>query len=202
MATYKLPELGYAYDALDPHIDAQTMELHHSKHHASYVAGLNAALEKLESARKNGDFAAVKHLSREVAFHGSGHALHSIFWKNMGPNGGGIPSGSLAEAINRDFGSFDSFKAQFIAAAGAVEGSGWAILGHHRLDDGSERLMVVQAEKHQNLTVQGITPLLVLDVWEHAYYLRYQNRRPEYVKAFFNIINWSDVAQRYEAANI
>lgn len=200
MDKYTLPDLPYAYDALEPHIDKETMKLHHDLHHASYVAGLNAALEKLEAARANGDFAAVKHLSREVAFHGSGHSLHNIFWTNMGPNGGGEPTGDLADAISSNFGSYDAFKAHFIAAAGAVEGSGWAILGHHKHDDGSDHLIVVQAEKHQNLTVQGITPLLVLDVWEHAYYLRYQNRRPEYVKAFFNVINWDDVASRYAAA--
>jgi Fe-Mn family superoxide dismutase len=197
MSKYTLPDLPYAYDALEPHIDAQTMKLHHDLHHKSYVDGLNAALDKLDAARKSGDFSAVKHLSREVAFHGSGHAMHCIFWTNMSPNGGGEPDGELAEAIKKDFGSFDAMKSQFSAAAGAVEGSGWAILGNHKHDDGSHHLVVIQSEKHQNLTVQGITPILVLDVWEHAYYLKYQNRRPEYVKAFWNVVNWSDVAEGY-----
>ena len=197
---YTLAPLPYDYNALEPHIDAETMKLHHDIHHAGYVTGLNNALKKLDEARKSGDMGLVKHWSREAAFHGSGHFLHAIFWKNMSPNGGGEPSGALAEAIKADFGSFDAFAKQFSAAAGAVEGSGWAILGYKKDDDGTGQLMIVQAEKHQNLTVQGITPLLVLDVWEHAYYLRYQNRRPEYVKAFFNVINWADVAKRYEAA--
>ena len=197
---YTLAPLPYDYDALEPHIDAETMKLHHDIHHAGYVAGLNNALKKLDEARKSGDMGLVKHWSREEAFHGSGHFLHEIFWNNMSPNGGGEPTGALAEAIKADFGSYDAFAKQYSAAAGAVEGSGWAILGYKKADDGSGQLMIVQAEKHQNLTVQGIIPLLVLDVWEHAYYLRYQNRRPEYVKAFFNVINWDDVAKRYEAA--
>lgn len=201
MSKYTLPELPYAYDALEPHIDAQTMKLHHDLHHKSYVDGLNSALEKLEAARESGDFSAVKHLSREVAFHGSGHHLHTIFWNNMSPNGGGEPGGKLADAIKADFGSFENMQKQFNAASGAVEGSGWGILGYHKHEDGSGHLVVIQAEKHQNLTVQGITPLLVLDVWEHAYYLRYQNRRPEYVKAFWNVVNWDDVAGRFEKAS-
>jgi Fe-Mn family superoxide dismutase len=200
MTEYKLPPLPYAYDALEPHIDKETMTLHHDKHHLAYVNGLNAALKKLEEARAKGDFGAVKHLSREVAFHGSGHSMHCIFWTNMSPNGGGKPTGALADAIKRDFGSFDAFKAQFTAAANAVEGSGWAILGHHKHDDGSGHLLVIQAEKHQNLTVQGITPILVNDVWEHAFYLKYQNRKPDYVNAWWNVVNWDDVAKRYDAA--
>jgi Fe-Mn family superoxide dismutase len=156
---------------------------------------LNNAEAKLSEARENGDLGLVKHWSRELAFHGSGHYLHSIFWNNMKPNGGGEPSGELAEAIIRDFGSFEAFKAQFIAAANQVEGSGWAILACKCDLDG--KLSILQSEKHQNLTQWGVTPLLVLDVWEHAYYLKYQNRRPEYTKAFFNVINWEDVEKRY-----
>jgi Fe-Mn family superoxide dismutase len=196
---HKLPPLPYAYDALEPYIDEQTMRLHHDIHHAGYVKGLNTAEEKLAEARKAGEFSLVKHWSREAAFHGSGHLLHSIFWPNMiaASQAKAEPSGALAEAIKSDFGSFDAFKAQFIAASGAVEASGWGILAY-RPDDDS--LVILTAEKHQNLTQWGVVPLLVLDVWEHAYYLKYQNRRGEYVQNFFNIINWDDVAGRYGQA--
>jgi Fe-Mn family superoxide dismutase len=196
---HQLPPLPYAYDALEPYIDEQTMRLHHDLHHAAYVAGLNTAEAKLAEARQAGDFALVKHWSREAAFHGSGHLLHAIFWPNMiaASQAKAAPGGALAEAIDHDFGSFDAFKAQFQAAAVAVEGSGWAILAYRPAD---EALVVLTAEKHQNLTQWGVVPLLVLDVWEHAYYLKYQNRRAEYVKNFFNIINWDDVAARYAKA--
>jgi Fe-Mn family superoxide dismutase len=142
----------------------------------------------------------VKHWEREAAFHGSGHFLHSIFWPNMAPagkGGGGEPTGALAEAIKRDFGSFAAFKSQFSAASTAVEGSGWGILAYQPQGD---QLVILTAEKHQNLTQWGVVPLLVLDVWEHAYYLKYQNKRAAYVEAFYNVIHWSDVAARYEAA--
>ncbi len=197
---HELPPLPYAYDALEPHIDEQTMHLHHDKHHLAYVNGLNKAEDELAKSRDEGNFGLIKHWEREAAFHGSGHFLHSIFWPNMAPagnGGGGQPSGDLAAQINQDFGSFDKFKAQFTAAANAVEGSGWALLvwepeGRH--------LSVLTAEKHQNLTQWGVVPLLVLDVWEHAYYLKYQNQRGAYVEAFWNIVNWADVAERYTAA--
>ena len=196
---HELPPLPYAYDDLEPYIDAQTMRLHHDIHHQGYVTGLNNAEAKLAEARAAGDFALVKHWSREAAFHGSGHLLHNIFWPNMiaASEAKAAPKGTLASAINRDFGSFDAFKAQFVAAATAVEGSGWGILAY-RPDDDS--LVILTAEKHQNLTQWGVIPLLVLDVWEHAYYLKYQNRRGDYVKGFFNIINWDDIAVRYEQA--
>jgi Fe-Mn family superoxide dismutase len=197
---HQLPPLPYDYKALEPNIDEQTMHLHHDIHHKAYVDGLNKAEDMLAQARKAGDYALVKHWSREAAFHGSGHFLHSIFWPNMAPagkGGGGEPSDALAQAINKDFGSFAAFKAQFSAAAVAVEGSGWAILAYQPAGD---QLVILQSEKHQNLTQWGVVPLLVLDVWEHAYYLKYQNRRAEYVNNFFNIINWSDVAARYSKA--
>jgi Fe-Mn family superoxide dismutase len=196
---HELPPLPYPYDALEPYIDEQTMRLHHDIHHAGYVKGLNTAEEKLAEARKAGDFALVKHWSREAAFHGSGHLLHSIFWPNMiaASKAKAAPDGALGLAIDRDFGSFEAFRAQFEAAANAVEGSGWGILAYRPADDS---LVILQAEKHQNLTQWGVVPLLVLDVWEHAYYLKYQNRRGEYVKNFFNIINWDDVAKRYDKA--
>jgi len=194
---YELPPLDYPYNALEPYIDAETMRLHHDVHHKGYVDGFNNAEAKLAAAREAGDYALIKHWSREAAFHGSGHFLHSIFWKNMKPNGGGEPTGALAEAIRRDFGSFEVFRAQFLAAANAVEGSGWAILACQR--HAGHKLVILQSEKHQNLTQWGAVPLLVLDVWEHAYYLRYQNRRVEFTKAFMNVINWDDVAARFAA---
>lgn len=196
---HELPPLPYPYDALEPYIDEQTMRLHHDIHHLGYVKGLNTAEEKLAEARDSGDFGLVKHWSREAAFHGAGHLLHSIFWTNMtaADRTTPAPSSELAQAIDRSFGGFEAFKAQFQAAANAVEGSGWGILAYRPNDDS---LVVLQAEKHQNLTQWGVVPLLVLDVWEHAYYLKYQNKRPEYVKNFFNIINWEDVAERFRRA--
>jgi Fe-Mn family superoxide dismutase len=196
---HELPPLPYSYDALEPYIDEQTMRLHHDIHHKGYVTGLNNAEAKLAEARAAGDYSLVKHWSREAAFHGSGHVLHSVFWPNMiaASESKATPGGALATAIDRDFGSFDAFKAQFIAAATAVEGSGWGILAYRPDDDA---LVILTAEKHQNLTQWGVIPLLVLDVWEHAYYLKYQNRRGEYVKNFFNIINWDDVAARFQEA--
>ncbi len=194
---YELPPLPYPYDALEPHIDEQTMKLHHDLHHKSYVDGLNKALDQLQAAREGGDFGLVKHWEREAAFHGSGHFLHSIFWQNMGPQKGGEPSGDLASQITKDFGSFEAFKKQFTAAAGAVEGSGWAMLVW---EPTAGQLEVLTAEKHQNLTQWGVRPLLVLDVWEHAYYLKYQNKRAAYVEAWWNVVNWSDVAARFAKA--
>jgi len=197
--SHELPPLPYAYDALEPYIDEQTMRLHHDVHHAGYVTGLNNAEDKLADARAAGDFSLVKHWSRELAFHGSGHLLHAIFWPNMmaPADAKAAPEGSLAQAIDRNFGSFDAFKAQFTSASIAVEGSGWGIVAYRPADDS---LVILTAEKHQNLTQWGVVPLLVLDVWEHAYYLKYQNRRGDYVKNFFSIINWNDVASRYENA--
>ena len=193
--SHELPPLPYEYNALEPHIDEQTMRLHHDIHHLGYVKGLNNAEAKLAEARESGDFGLVKHWEREVAFHGAGHYLHCIFWENMAPNAGGQPSGSLADAIVSRFGSFEKFMAQFKAAGGAVEGSGWGLLVHN---DTVRTLDILTAEKHQNLTQWVVTPLLVCDVWEHAYYLKYQNKRPAYLDAFANVINWDDVAKRFE----
>jgi len=201
---YVLPPLPYDYNALEASIDEQTMRLHHGKHHQAYVTGLNNALKKLAEARAANDpaaFALVKHWSREVSFNGGGHVLHTIFWNNMAPSGkggGGEPTGDLAATINKHFGSVASFRANFSAAAGAVEGGGWGILAYEPLANG---LIVIQAEKQQDLTVWGITPLLCLDVWEHAYYLKYQNRRADYVKAWWDVVNWADVAERLRAAS-
>lgn len=196
--TYTLPHLAYSYNALEPHIDAQTMELHHSIHHQGYVKGLNNALQKLSEARSSNDFSLIKHWSKEVGFHGAGHFLHDIFWSVMSPDGGGEPADSdLNNAINSSFGSFDMFKAHYKAASGAVEGSGWGILAWEPVAD---QLIVIQAEKHQNLSPMVTVPLLPIDVWEHAYYLRYQNRRSDYVDAFMNVVNWDAVAERYHNA--
>lgn len=195
---YTLPPLAYSYSDLEPYIDAQTMELHHSIHHQSYVNGLNNALSKLEEARHNNDYSLVKHWSREVGFHGAGHFLHALFWEILSPDGGGEPSETpLLKAIKESFGTFDSFKAHFIAASTAVEASGWGILAWEPL---AEKLMVIQAEKHQNISPVTMVPLLAVDVWEHAYYLRYQNRRADYVKSFFNVVDWDAVARNYERA--
>ncbi len=191
---HQLPPLDYPYEALEPHIDAQTMRLHHDIHHAAYVTGLNNAEAKLAECREKNDFALVKHWSRELAFHGAGHFLHCIFWKNLSPNGGGKPGGKLLAQIEKDFGTYESFAAQFKAAAGAVEGSGWALLVKNWPAD---KLEILQSEKHQQLSQWVVEPLLVLDVWEHAYYLKYQNKRAAYVDAFFNVINWKDVEARF-----
>lgn len=197
MKKHELPPLTYDYNALEPHIDEQTMRLHHDIHHKGYVAGLNKAEEKLAEAREKGDFALVKHWEREAAFHGSGHYLHQIFWTNMGPNAGGEATGAIADQINKDFGSFEAFKGQFSSASAQVEGSGWGLLVW---SPAAGKLEILQAEKHQNLTQWGVVPLLVLDVWEHAYYLKYQNKRPAYIEAWWNVVNWDDVNKRFEAA--
>lgn len=188
-----LPDLPYAYNALEPHYDEATLKLHHGKHHQAYVDGLNKAEEKLLEARVNGDFALIKHWERELAFHGSGHLMHALFWANMSPNGGGEPSGLLLEDIVHNFGSFEAFKKQFSAAAAAVEGSGWALLIHSKEFKG---LRVLTVEKHQDITLIGGIPLLTIDVWEHAYYLKYQNRRADWIASWWNLVNWEDVQRR------
>lgn len=196
---HKLPELPYPYDALEPYIDARTMELHHTKHHAAYVKGLNTAESALAEARAKNDFALVQHWSKQAAFHGGGHFLHSMFWKVMrSPNegGGGKPTGELLEKIEQDFGSFEAFQNHFSAAANAVEGGGWALL-HFRPWDG--RLIVLQAENQHKLSSWGVLPILGIDVWEHAYYLKYQNNRAEYVKNWWNVVNWEQVQKNYDA---
>jgi Fe-Mn family superoxide dismutase len=194
---HKLPQLRYAYAALEPYISEEIMRLHHTKHHQSYVDGLNKAEQKLEEAREKGDFSLVKHWSRELAFHGSGHYLHTIFWNNMTPKGGGSPKGALLREIEKYFVSFASFKNQFTEAAKAVEGVGWAILvwsprSHH--------LEILQSERHMLLTQWDTIPLLVLDVWEHAYYLQYKNNRVDYINNWWNVVNWKNVADRFNQA--
>lgn len=189
-----LPPLPYAYNALEPHIDEQTMKLHHDIHHNGYVVGLNKAEEALVKAREGNDYSLVKHWERELAFHGAGHFLHVIFWENMGPNSTEKPTGELLSAIEKKFGSFEAFTSHFKAAGTAVEGSGWVLLV---ANNETSELEILTAEKHQNLSQWTVTPLLVCDVWEHAYYLKYQNKRAAYLDAFFKVINWSDVESRY-----
>ncbi len=194
---YVLPPLPYAYDALEPYIDAETMRLHHDIHHLGYVNGANKAAEELDKiARGEGSSSLSKHWARELAFNGSGHSLHLLFWNNMSPNGSDKPAeGSrIADGLEKDFGSVDNFLRLFRNLSASVEASGWGILAYEEI---SKKLVVLQAEKHQDLTFQGVVPLLVIDVWEHAYYLKYQNRRAEYVNAFTKVINWPQVEQRY-----
>ena len=194
---HRLPPLPYPYDALEPWIDETTMRIHHDKHHQSYVDGLNNAEKKLAEARMSGDFSLVKHWERELAFHGAGHYLHTIFWQVMKPGGGGRPDGTLAAEINRSFGGFEAFQRQFSEAAKNVEGGGWAILVW---SPRSRRLEILTAEKHQNLSQWDVIPLLPLDVWEHAYYLKHQNDRAAYIRDWWNVVNWAHVAERFERA--
>lgn len=199
---YKLPELPYAYDALEPHIDKETMNIHHTKHHNTYVTNLNAAVEgkadlenkSIEELISNLD-AVPEDIRTAVRNNGGGHANHSLFWTILCPNGGGAPTGELADAIASKFGSFDQFKEEFANAAKTRFGSGWAWLV---VNNGE--LEVTSTPNQDSPLMEGKTPILGLDVWEHAYYLNYQNRRPDYISAFFNVVKWDEVAKRYDAA--
>jgi Fe-Mn family superoxide dismutase len=197
MPVYTLPDLPYDYAALEPHISGRIMELHHDKHHAAYVAGANAALDALAGARESGDLTAVNLHEKNLAFNLGGHANHTVFWHNLSPEGGGEPDGELAAAITDQFGSFAAFKAHFGAVATGIQGSGWAVLGW---DSIGGRLLVFQLFDQQANVPLGVTPLLMLDMWEHAFYLDYLNVKAEYVKAFWNLANWSDVAGRLDRA--
>ena len=199
MNTYQLPDLSYDFSALEPHLSARILELHHDKHHRAYVDGANATLEKLSAARDAGDFSTIVGLEKTLAFNASGHVLHSILWENLSPNGGGEPTGALADAIGENFGGFDAFKAQMTNATVTVQGSGWGALVWEPL---GKNLLVQQIYDHHANSVQGSTPLLVIDAWEHAYYLQYENRRPDYVNAVWNVINWDDVAKRFARATV
>ena len=195
--SFELPQLPYAYDALEPHIDAITMEIHHSKHHAGYTAKLNAAIEGSDLAHKSIEDILGGELSPAVRNNGGGYYNHCLFWTVMSPNGGGEPSGDLANAINEAFGSFEDFKTSFSNAAATQFGSGWAWLC---VKDG--KLSVCSTANQDNPLMKsgcGGTPILGLDVWEHAYYLNYQNRRPDYINAFFNVVNWEEVDRRFKA---
>ena len=197
MRPYELPPLGYDYAALEPHYSARMLELHHDKHHKAYVDGVNATLDKLATARESDDLSAIVGLEKTLAFNLSGHVLHTLFWKNLSPNGGDRPDGELAAAIEEHFSSFDAFKKQLTQATSTVQGSGWGALSWEPL---GERLFIEQIYDHQGNVGQGGVPLLVLDAWEHAYYLQYENRRADYASAIWNVIDWSDVASRFARA--
>jgi Fe-Mn family superoxide dismutase len=195
-AVYTLPDLTYDFGALEPHISGEIMELHHDKHHKAYVDGANKALEQLATSRETDDFGTLTKLQKDLAFHVSGHVLHSIFWTNLGPDGG-EPTGILAEQLDRDFGGVERFKAHVTNAAQSVQGSGWAVAAW---EPTAKRVIVSQVYDHQGNHGQGTLPLLVVDAWEHAYYLQYKNVKADWVDAFWNIVNWPDVTSRFDNA--
>jgi superoxide dismutase, Fe-Mn family len=197
MSDYTLPELPYDYSALEPHISGRIMELHHDKHHAVYVAGANTALEKLADARASGVFDTVTFLEKNLAFNLGGHVNHSVFWKNLSPDGGGAPAGELGAAIDEFFGSFDGFQKHFTANALGVQGSGWSILAW---DSIGQKLVIVQLYDQQSNIALGLVPVVTLDMWEHAFYLDYLNVKGDYVKAWWNIVNWADATERFTRA--
>jgi len=197
MASYTLPDLPYDYAALEPHYSGQILELHHDKHHAAYVRGANQTLERLAEARERSDWEAIVGLEKSLAFNVSGHVLHSIFWKNLSPDGGGKPEGELAAALEEWFGSFDAFKAHLNETSATIQGSGWGVLAWEPLGG---LLIVEQVYDHQGSVGNGAIPLLAFDAWEHAYYLQYKNVKASFFDALWNIVNWDDVAARFAAA--
>jgi len=197
VSRYVLPDLPYDYGALEPHLSGKIMELHHDKHHRLYVETANECIEKLIEVRRKRDFDGIAALEQKLAFNVSGHVLHSLFWQNLAPRAGAEPQGELARALARDFGSFESFKQQLVHAASTIMGSGWAALVW---DPVIRRLGTTQIHDHQSEVTQGSVPLLVLDAWEHAYYLQYQTDKARYFEAIWNLWNWNDVAQRFAAA--
>jgi Fe-Mn family superoxide dismutase len=194
MSTYTLPDLRYDFGALEPHISGKIMELHHDKHHAAYVKGANDALEKLDEARDKEDFTRLGALEKSLAFNLSGHVLHSLFWQNLTPKGGGEAEGELAQAISNDFGSFAKMKRQLTEAASTIMGSGWGALVWEPL---AGKLLTTQIYDHQSNLAQGGVPILVLDAWEHAYYLQYQNKKTDFFAAVWSVWNWEDVGERF-----
>ncbi len=194
---YALPDLEYDYGALEPHISGRIIELHHDKHHKAYVEGANKALEQLHEARQRGALDSAGTIARALAFNVSGHVLHSIYWRNMAPKAGGRPTGELAQAIDQNFGSFDSFRQQLTKTTATIMGSGWGALVWDTI---SSQLVITQIHDHQSSTIQGAIPLLVLDAWEHAWYLQYQNEKAKYFEAIWNVWNWNDVAARLTEA--
>lgn len=190
---YELPELPYGHDALEPLVSREILELHHGAHHAAYVKGANETLAKLEDARQGRRFDYIGQLEKSLAFNLSGHVLHSLLWKNLKPDGGGEPVGELAAELKKNFGSFEAFKDQLTAAAASVQGSGWGALSWEPL---GKRLLVEQVYDHQGNTGNATLPLLVVDMWEHAYYLQYRNRKAAWLDAFWKLVNWADVSAR------
>jgi Fe-Mn family superoxide dismutase len=197
MTKYTLPDLDYDFAALEPHISGRIMQLHHGKHHAAYVAGANATLDLMAEARDKNDLTWINKLQKDLAFNLGGHVNHSIFWKNLSAEGGDKPTGELAAAIDEFFGSYDGFRAHFTANAMGIQGSGWSILAWDVL---GQRLIIEQLYDQQGNLVAASVPLLMLDMWEHAFYLDYQNVKADYVAAFWNIVSWQDVQARFEAA--
>jgi Fe-Mn family superoxide dismutase len=196
--SYALPDLPYDYGALEPHISGSIMELHHAKHHQAYVKGANEAIDQLAEARDTGSIGrTVNLLEKNLAFNLAGHVNHSVFWPNMSPDGGDKPDGELGAAIDEFFGSFDAFRAHFTANALGIQGSGWSILAWDTL---GQRLIICQLYDHQGNLPAGLYPLLLLDMWEHAFYLQYRNVKADYVAAWWNIVNWADVIERFTAA--
>jgi Fe-Mn family superoxide dismutase len=197
MAQYVLPDLDYDYAALEPAIIGEINELHHSKHHAAYVKGANDTVEQIDEARDKGAFGSFVGLETTLAFHLAGHALHQVWWKNLSPNGGDKPTGELAAAVDEFFGSFDGLRAQLNAAASTIQGSGWGILAWEPV---GRRLITQQLKDHHSNLSIATTPLLAFDIWEHAYYLQYRNLKADYINALWNVVNWTDVNARFEAA--
>ncbi|NNG18143.1 superoxide dismutase [Naumannella sp. ID2617S] len=197
MMTYTLPDLPYDYSALAPHIAPEIMELHHDKHHATYVKGANTAVEQIAEAVDKGDFATINKLEKDLAFNLGGHINHSVFWTNMSPEGGGEPTGEVGEAIGADFGGYETFQKMFTANALGVQGSGWSVLAYDTL---GQRLNLLQVFDHQGNLPAGQVPVLLLDMWEHAFYLQYKNVKPDFVKAWWNVVNWDDASKRLAAA--
>ena len=197
MAEYTLPELPYDYSALEPHISGEIMQLHHDKHHATYVKGANDTLDQMAEARDKGSFGTIGGLEKSLAFNLGGHINHSIFWPNLSPDGGDKPVGELAAAIDEFFGSFDGFKAQFTASASTIQGSGWAVLAWDTL---GQRLNMFQLYDQQGNLPAAQVPIAMVDMWEHAFYLQYKNVKPDYIAAWWNVVNWADAAARFAAA--
>jgi Fe-Mn family superoxide dismutase len=193
LSIYTLPDLGYTFSDLEPHVSAEALELHHDKHHRAYVTGANSTLEDLGEARKANDYTMLNQLQKSLAFHVSGHVLHSMLWKVMSPDGGGRPGAELMQVIEKSFGSFDAMKSQMTQCALSLQGSGWASLAWEPL---SQRLVIEQVHDHQGNIGNATLPVLVLDMWEHAYYLQYRNEKAKWVDAFWEIVDWADVANR------
>lgn len=194
---YTLPDLPYDYGALEPAMSGEILELHHSKHHATYVKGANDTVEQIAEARDKGEFGGIVGLEKTLAFNVSGHVLHSIFWENLSPDGGDKPDGTLGSAIDEHFGTFDKFRAQLTKATATTQGSGWGVLAWEPL---GQRLLVTQVYDHHGNVAAGMTPLLAFDAWEHAYYLQYKNVKPDYIERLWDLVNWNDVSARLEAA--
>lgn len=197
MATYSLPDLPYDYSALEPHLSGQILEFHHDKHHATYVKGANDTLDQIAEASASGGLTTVNSLSKNLAFHVSGHVLHNIYWNNLSPDGGGRPEGELLAAITETFGDFEKYQAYHSAVVNQHQGSGWGILSWEPLGG---RIVVEGVHDHETWHCQSTAPLLAIDAWEHAFYLQYQNKKPDYTKAIWNLINWADVTARFEKA--